>query len=121
MPLPADHAARRRDDRLAFVRRLTLWVGGGAAAASLALGTAFAHALPGHRASAAGKQPGGSRPITVQPGRNQPSGAQPTTSQPSTGQPATSQPTTPPASPIAQPAQPPATTTAPPQITSGGS
>lgn len=47
MPLPV-HDAARRDDRLAYVRRLSLWIAGGAAAATLALGTAFAHALPGH-------------------------------------------------------------------------
>jgi len=41
-------ASARRDDRLARVRKLTLWIGGAAAAASLGLGTAFAQALPGH-------------------------------------------------------------------------
>lgn len=110
MPQPADHAARRRDDRLAFARRLTLWVAGGAAAASFGLGTAFAHALPGHRAQAAGVQPGGSQPVTTRP-----TGAQPS------AQPAASQPASPPASPLRQPAQPPATTPAPAQTTSGGS
>lgn len=44
-------AAARRDDRLARVRRLSLWITGGAAAASLGLGTAFAHAMPGQAAS----------------------------------------------------------------------
>lgn len=44
-------AAARRDDRLARVRRLSLWITGGAAAASLGLGTAFAHAMPGDAAS----------------------------------------------------------------------
>jgi hypothetical protein len=101
MPLPADHAARRRDERLAQARRLTLCVAGGATAASLALGAAFAHALPGHRASTTAAQPAGA----------QPQGTQPTTSQPTS--------TT--ASPLQQPAQPPATTAAPPQTTSGGS
>ena len=101
MPLPADHAARRRDDRLAQARRLTLCVAGGAAAASLALGAAFAHALPGHRASATAAQPAGAPP----------QGTRPTTSQP----------TSTPASPLQQPQQPPATTAAPPQTTSGGS
>jgi hypothetical protein len=43
-------ASRRRDDRLARIRKLTLWIGGRAAAASLGLGTAFAQALPGHSA-----------------------------------------------------------------------
>jgi hypothetical protein len=99
MPVPADHAARRRDDRLARARRLTLWVAGGAAAASLGLGTAFAQALPGHRAAAAATQPGGTRPATTQPPRTQPT---------------TSQPTSAPASPLQQPAQPPAIMTAGP-------
>jgi hypothetical protein len=126
MPVPADHAARRRDDRLARARRLTLWVAGGAAAASLGLGTAFAQALPGHRAAAAGAQPGGTRPATTQPPRTQPTTSQPVTSPPATGQPpasppGTGQPTSAPASPLQQPAQPPATTPAPPQTTSGGS
>jgi hypothetical protein len=44
-------AAARRDDRLARVRKLSLWITGGAAAASLGLGTAFAHAMPGHAAT----------------------------------------------------------------------
>jgi len=96
MPLPADHAARRRDERLAQARRLTLCVAGGATAASLALGAAFAHALPGHRAST-------------------------TTAQPAGAQPQRTQPTSMPAAPLQQPAQPPATTAAPPQTTSGGS
>jgi hypothetical protein len=96
MPLPADHAARRRDERLAQARRLTLCVAGGATAASLALGAAFAHALPGHRASATAAQPAGAQPRRAQP-------------------------TSAPASPLQQPAQPPATTAAPPQTTSGGS
>jgi hypothetical protein len=48
MPHPAHGAAARRDGKLLRIRRLTLWITGGAAAASLGLGTAFAHALPGH-------------------------------------------------------------------------
>jgi hypothetical protein len=47
-------AIRRRDSRLARIRRLTLWITGGAAAASLGMGTAFAHAQPGHTGSATG-------------------------------------------------------------------
>lgn len=46
-------AAARRDQRLAQIRRLSIWITGSAAAASLGLGTAFAHALPGHDAGAA--------------------------------------------------------------------
>lgn len=44
-------ASRRRDERLARIRKLTLWITGGAAAASLGMGTAFAHAIPGHAGS----------------------------------------------------------------------
>ncbi|HEY2509017.1 MAG TPA: hypothetical protein VGI58_21075 [Streptosporangiaceae bacterium] len=52
-PYGSPHAAvRRRDERLARIRKLTLWVFGGAAGASLGLGVAFAHALPGHAATA---------------------------------------------------------------------
>src|SRR5215471_5107785 len=47
-------ASRRRDERLAMVRKLTLWITGGAAAASLGLGTAFASAVPGHATPATG-------------------------------------------------------------------
>jgi hypothetical protein len=38
MPRPTDHAAHRRDQRLARTRRVSLWVAGGAAAGSLGLG-----------------------------------------------------------------------------------
>ena len=41
-------ASRRRDARLGRIRKLSLWITGGAAAASLGMGTAFAHAIPGH-------------------------------------------------------------------------
>lgn len=47
-------ASRRRDERLARIRKLSLWITGGAAAASLGMGTAFAHAIPGHSVSARG-------------------------------------------------------------------
>jgi hypothetical protein len=45
--------AARRDQRLAQIRKLSMWITGSAAAASLGLGTAFAHALPGHNAGTA--------------------------------------------------------------------
>jgi hypothetical protein len=54
-----DHgAAARRDSKLHRIRKLTLWITGGAAAASLGLGAAFAHALPGHSHTTAGTAPG---------------------------------------------------------------
>ncbi len=46
------YASKRRDERLARIRKLSLWITGGAAAASLGLGTAFAHELPGHTSAA---------------------------------------------------------------------
>jgi len=123
MPLPADHPADRRDQRLAGIRRVSLWVAGGTAAATLGLGTAFAHALPGHHAAAGA-------PPTAQPERTEPS------SSPGPGGSATGSPQPPPAqrpaggagadpspapSQLSQPQQPPATTPAPAQTTSGGS
>jgi hypothetical protein len=98
-------ASRRRDDRLAMVRKLTLWITGGAAAASLGLGTAFASAVPGHGAGTTGTS--GTSSSSTAP---QHSGATTTSPQHS------SQP-----SQLSQPQQQPAQTTAPPVVTSGGS
>jgi hypothetical protein len=106
-------ASARRDDRLARIRKLTLWVGGAAAAASLGLGTAFAHALPGHAATAARTTHSKATPGGRSPGGGQ--SAAPSVS----------------ASPqhsahhhraaLAKPTQQPAPTQAPPVVNSGGS
>jgi hypothetical protein len=61
MPHLTHGAAVRRDRQLVRIRKLSLWLAGGAAAVSLGLGTAFAHALPGHShpaAPSAGSQTG---------------------------------------------------------------
>ena len=60
MPHLTHKAAARRDSQLLRIRKLSLWITGGAAAVSLGLGTAFAHALPGHShpAAPAGAQTG---------------------------------------------------------------
>ena len=50
----ASSASRRRDKRLNRIRKLSLWITGGAAAASLGIGTAFAHAIPGHSTTTQG-------------------------------------------------------------------
>ena len=50
-------ASRRRDERLGRIRKLSLWITGGAAAASLGMGTAFAHAIPGHSTTTPGRAP----------------------------------------------------------------
>jgi hypothetical protein len=52
MRWPTESAIIRRDDHLMRIRRLTLWIAGGAATASLGLAAAFGHALPGHAATA---------------------------------------------------------------------
>jgi hypothetical protein len=46
------HASMRRDQGLARIRKISLWITGGAAVTSVGLGTAFAHALPGHTSTA---------------------------------------------------------------------
>ena len=53
----ASSASRRRDKRLNRIRKLSLWITGGAAAASLGIGTAFAHAIPGHSTTTQGNVP----------------------------------------------------------------
>jgi hypothetical protein len=104
-------ASRRRDERLAMVRKLTLWITGGAAAASLGLGTAFASAVPGHAGTT------GTSATPSSSTAPQQSGA--TTTSPA-AKPAGSQRSRQP-SQLSQPQQQPAQTTAPPVVTSGGS
>jgi hypothetical protein len=106
-------ASARRDDRLARIRKLTLWVGGAAAAASLGLGTAFAHALPGHAATAARTTPTkAATPAAGSPGGGQSAAPSVSTSpQHSRHNRA----------PLAKPTQQPAPTQAPPVVSSGGS
>jgi hypothetical protein len=56
MRRPHETAITRRDEHLARTRRLSLWIAGGAMAASLGLATGFGYALPGHSVAAAGTQ-----------------------------------------------------------------
>ncbi len=107
-------ASARRDDRLARIRKLTLWIGGGAAAASLGLGTAFAHALPGHAASSQARSPGASAGA---PGGGS-GGTAGGTGGTGTG---TGKPVRHHHDKLARPQQPPVHTSAPPVVTSGGS
>jgi hypothetical protein len=51
MRWPHDSAIARRDKQLVRTRRLTVWIAGGATAASFALAAALGFALPGHAAS----------------------------------------------------------------------
>ncbi|MFZ0049504.1 MAG: hypothetical protein WAL16_26990 [Streptosporangiaceae bacterium] len=116
-------ASRRRDQRLAHVRKLSLWITGGAAAASLGLGTAFAHAPPGHAASSSSGHAATS-------GQQAPSGQAPSSG---SGNPASSHhaaSSAPGSAPrhgrhhrhkLAAPAQQPTQSAAPPVVSSGGS
>ena len=65
MRWPQESAITRRDEHLAITRRLSMWVAGGATAASLGLAVALGFALPGHTATstapAAGQSGSGSR------------------------------------------------------------
>lgn len=56
MRWPHDSAIARRDEQLVRTRRLTVWIAGGATAASVVLAAALGFALPGHAASS-GSQP----------------------------------------------------------------
>jgi len=100
-------ASRRRDERLALIRKLTLWVTGGAAAASLGLGAAFAHAVPGHAASTPASS-GSARQTSSAGTSHAASGGTGTTPHSQNSQ-------------LVQPQQQPTQTTAPPVVTSGGS
>jgi len=128
MPSPTFPAARRRDQRLARMRRATLWVAGGAAAASLGLGTAFAHALPGHQATAAGSRSGAATAGT-QPQRTPPQGSQAQGTQVQGTQAQGTQPrprakahgSKQQSPPLSQPTTPPSPAPSPPQAVSGGS
>jgi len=101
-------ASRRRDERLVMVRKLTLWITGGAAAASLGLGTAFATANPGHAAGTTGTTSTSAPDSPANSG----TGSTRTAAPKSAG---TQQ------SQLSQPQQQPAHTTSPPLVTSGGS
>lgn len=101
-------ASRRRDERLAMVRKLTLWITGGAALASVGLGTAFATANPGHAAGTTGTTSTSAPASPASSGTGSTRTAAPTSAGTQHSQ-------------LSQPQQQPAQTTAPPVVTSGGS
>lgn len=103
-------ASRRRDERLAKVRKLTLWITGGAAVASVGLGTAFASAVPGHASGTTGTSSTSTPASSAAPSKSGSGGSSPAAAQPSQQQ-----------TQLSQPAQQPTHTTAPPVVTSGGS
>jgi hypothetical protein len=125
MTVPGHNAAARRERLLRRTRTITLGIAGGAAVASLSLGTALAHVIPGHGRPAA-------RAATAAHAtpRHEPAG--PAASGPATSGHAAPSGTAPAASPpparvphhrhrLAPPASPPASTPAAPHASSGGS
>ena len=115
MPWPADRAAARRDAMLGRTRRVSVWIAGGAAAATLGLGTAFAHALPGHGAPATSRTSASSTSRQAgSAGQGGSAGQAGNTVGSQSGQGSQS-------SQLQQPQQPPAPSPAPPQAVSGGS
>jgi hypothetical protein len=111
-------ASRRRDERLARIRKLTIWITGGAAAASLGMGTAFAHAIPGHTASSTSTSTSSNRTSTGAPpaGTNASSSGTSGTTAGRGRQRGHHH-----GHKLAPPAQAPVSTPAPPVVTSGGS
>ena len=107
MTSPGEAGTERRERLLARTRRISLGVAAGAAAGSLVLGTALAHAVPGRPAAASSRPPAATaRP---QAPRTRPPGRLPARA---------------PARPvhhIRPPRQAPASTPAAPQVSSGGS
>jgi hypothetical protein len=110
---PVHVAAARRDSKLIRVRRLTLAISGWAAAATLGLGTVFAHALPGHNSTAQASTSGSTTTVAGSASTHR------TTAQPTGAKRSTHRRTKPLAAPTQAPA--PAPTPAAPVVSSGGS
>ncbi|HVB42518.1 MAG TPA: hypothetical protein VNF47_07390 [Streptosporangiaceae bacterium] len=112
MRWPQESAITRRDDQLARTRRLTIWIAGGATAASLGLAAALGYALPGHAVTTGGPAPAGQTSTNTGTSGGTGSGSGSGSGQSGSG---TS------GGGIAPPQQAPTTTTAPPVVSSGGS
>ena len=59
MRWPHESAITRRDEHLARTRKLSVWIAGGATAASFGLAAALGFALPGHTATTSTAQSAG--------------------------------------------------------------
>jgi hypothetical protein len=126
MTVPGHDAAARRERLLRRTRTITLGIAGGAAVASLGLGTALAHVTPGHGRPAAAGHATATRPASG------PATAPRATSGPAPAGRAAAAGTPPAPGPpparaphhrhrLAPPAAPPAPAPAAPQASSGGS
>lgn len=58
MRWPHESAITRRDEHLARTRKLSIWIAGGATAASLGMAAALGFALPGKTATTSAQSPG---------------------------------------------------------------
>jgi len=113
MPDYARRAAAHRDSQLRRVRRLSLRIAGSAAAASLGLGAAFAHSLPGHSYAIAERESPRNADATGPAARGQAGSAQNGTQHDRADHGDSQH--------LAPPRQRPAPASAPPVVSSGGS
>ena len=104
MRWPHESAITRRDEHLARTRRLSVWIAGGASAASFGLAGALGFALPGHSVSSASS----SHASSGSQGSGQGTGGRTGSARHHHRR-------------LAPPAQPPGNTGAPPVVSSGGS
>jgi hypothetical protein len=111
MRWPHESAITRRDEHLARTRRLSIWIAGGASAASFGLAAALGFALPGHSVSS-----GTTSHANTGTGRSSGQGSGPSGSSGRTGSARHHHHRR-----LAPPAQPPGNTGAPPVVSSGGS
>ena len=125
-PGPTHTALAERNRLLSRTRTISLGIAGGAALAALGLGTAFAHAIPGHHHTQASQaqpaQPGGGLPGTT--GTGLPASSSGPASSPGPARTARRGHHARRHHAIAPPAQPPApapSSSAPPPVSSGGS
>lgn len=103
MRWPQESAITRRDDHLARTRKLSVWIAGGATAASVGLAAALGYALPGHAVTSGHQPPAGQTSTGTGSGSGQGSGS-------GNG-----------GGNLAPPQQAPAAPAAPPVVSSGGS
>jgi hypothetical protein len=119
MRWPHESAVARRNEHLARTRKLSLWIAGGATAASLGLAAALGVSLPGHTATTA-SQSGSTATSGSSGSASGNKGAGPDTGTSNTGANTGSHHAHHHAA-IAPPKQAPAHTKAPPVVSSGGS
>ncbi len=122
MRWPHESAVARRNEQLARTRKLSLWIAGGATAASLGLAAALGVSLPGHTATTASQSGSAATSNSSNTGSgNTGSGNTGSSNTGSSSGPAQTSQHAHHHAAIAPPKQAPAHTKAPPVVSSGGS